>query len=723
MRHMSRRSRPGAFLTALVAVALLAACGEAPAAPTAPLPPTATAAPTPAPVDETWQRIQSAGALRVGTSLDYPPYANYDATSQPDGFDVALMREIGRRLGLAVEFSDFAFDGVLGALQLKQVDAAIAAITITPERLSVVDFSRPYYVGEDATLAAADSPIARIAGLADLSARRVGVQRGAAYETWLQNTLVDTGQMAPSNLLAYTRPEDAVRDLREGRVDLVMMDRLPAQNFVKQGGIKLVSSALNPQRFGIATRKDSPVLLAQINQALIQMQADGATSRLVEQYLRLGPGEVINPGVVPTLPPPTPAPPPACIDGMAFVADLSLDDRNMTAPPAMQPGQSFQKGWRIRNSGTCDWAADYVFAYAVGSTPAARMGGQNRAIGRVVGPGEIIDVYIDLVAPYAPGIYQGFWHMLNRAGAGFGSRVWVGIRVPDPNPPTPLPPVTDIDFRVDRTNITAGECVTFRWNASNARAVYFYAQGRPYRSFGVNVSGASTVCPAQTTLYELRVERQDGTFVTRQIRIDVAASPVAPVVQFNSSPEFDVFIGQCVLLSWNVQGRVDRVALLRDGSPLWGSAPAVGSHSDCPNRAGVVTYELQVFYAGGAVRQQRAINVRQGGLLPTPTPIPPFPPGNAPPVINRLSASEQAPVGSCVWVSWELGGGTTYARLLRNGQLYGDNAQSVTNIAAYSGNGNGDCNTPAAGVIVYRLEAFNASGQSTAREVTTQVTP
>lgn len=720
MRHSLRYSPAGMCVAAFIALALMTACGGEPATPTRAPAPTATALPTQAPSDETWQRIQTAGLLNVGTSLDYPPYARYDPSAQPDGFDIALMREVGRRLGVAVAFSDFAFDGVLGALQLRQVDAAIAALTITPERMSVVDFSQPYYVGEDATLAAGDSPITAISAPTDLAARRVGVQRGSAYETWLQNTLVAAGRMLPSNLLAYTRPEDAVRDLREGRVDLFVLDRLPAQHFAQQGGVKIVASALNPQRLGIATRKDSPALLARINEALTQMQADGTLSRLAQQYLQVNPGDVIDPGVVPTLPPPTPAPPPACIAGMAFVADLSLDDRNMTAPPLMQPGQSFQKGWRIRNSGTCAWPADYVFAYATGNTPAARMGGQNRAIGRVVQPGETLDVYVDLVAPYAPGVYQGFWNMLDRAGAGFGSRVWVGIRVPDPNPPTPLPPVTDIDFRVDRTSITAGECVTFRWNVSNARAVYFYAQGQPYRSFGMDVSGTSRVCPAQTTVYELRVERQAGGSVMRQIRIDVAASPVAPVAQFNSNPEFDIFAGQCVSLWWNIQGRVDRVALVRNGSPLWGNAPANGSYSDCPERAGVVTYELQVFYPGGGLRQQRVIHVREGSVLPAPTPIPP---GDTLPAIIRLSASEQTRVGSCVWVSWELGGGTTYARLLKNGRLYGDNAQQVSNIAAYSGNGNGDCDTPAAGVIVYRLEAFNASGQSTAREVTTQVTP
>ena len=57
------------------------------------------------------------------------------------------MDEIGRRLGVQVEYQDFAFDGLGGALQLGQVDAVIAAISVMPEREAVVDFSNVYFVG------------------------------------------------------------------------------------------------------------------------------------------------------------------------------------------------------------------------------------------------------------------------------------------------------------------------------------------------------------------------------------------------------------------------------------------------------------------------------------------------------------------------------------------------------------------------------------------------
>src|SRR5512136_2123925 len=101
-------------LVALVAMLLIAAC----AAPT-PLPPAATpqqpvptqAAPTqsPAATDNSWDKVQQAGALRVGTSADYEPYEYYNDKFQLDGFDIALIEAIGKQLGVKVDLNDYAF--------------------------------------------------------------------------------------------------------------------------------------------------------------------------------------------------------------------------------------------------------------------------------------------------------------------------------------------------------------------------------------------------------------------------------------------------------------------------------------------------------------------------------------------------------------------------------------------------------------------------------------
>lgn len=735
---MHRRMILVILLLALLAL-VLGACSNPAAAPTPTktpqpsgqiLPPVSTQEPIPtvAPPQATpvlegdWARVRSEGRLLVGSSLDNPPYSQYDGSFRPTGFDIALMTELAQRLGLTAEFNDFAFEGLLSALQLQQVDAAIAAISVTQDRMGIVGFTDPYWIGADAIIAGPQSEITAVAGPQDLDGKKIGVQSGSVYETYLIKNRVVTGLMPRQDLFSYARLDDAVRDLQEDRVDLVLMDRIPALNLEKQGQARFLGSSQDPQPFAIAVRKGS-TLLPELNRVLAEMRNDGTLAALAEQYLQI-PADAIEEGAT-AIPMPTSIPTPVatptpvpCLDGMAYVADLNYDDGNMTAPPLLQPGQQFQKSWRLKNAGNCDWGADYLFTYANGNTPAARMGGQTQVLGRPVQPGETVDITVDLTAPQAPGTYQGFWHMANAAGTPFGERVWVGIRLPGPPtpvPPPPPPPDADVQFSVDRTNINQGECVNFSWNVTNVNAVYFYPQGQPYEQYGTAGQSSKQECPQANTTFDLRVEKLNGEVVIRSITIYVAAVSGAPeIAQFNSSPEWEVGVGQCVQLGWEVRGEVSRVALVRSGTPLWDYAPVSASFQDCPPGPGQAVYEIQAWGPGGFVQVQRTINVNPGEPPPPP---PPPPPGQ--PEIRRLSATEETRAGACVWVSWELGANVAYARLYKNGQLYADNAHTASNIAAFSGNSNGDCDTVVPGTIIYRLEAFNSAGQMAQREAQT----
>ena len=164
--------------------------------------------------DDSWDRVQAAGKLVVGTAADYPPFESYVGPGQIDGFDIALMDEIGRRLGVQIEYRDFAFDGLGPSLTQGEIDAAIAAISRTPEREALLDFTNVYLVAEDGVLAREDSSIT-IDNVDELAAYKVGVQRSTVYQEWFQTTQIETGRMSPDSLFAYERAEDAIRDLRE----------------------------------------------------------------------------------------------------------------------------------------------------------------------------------------------------------------------------------------------------------------------------------------------------------------------------------------------------------------------------------------------------------------------------------------------------------------------------------------------------------------------------
>jgi hypothetical protein len=106
---------------------------------------------------------------------------------------------------------------------------------------------------------------------------------------------------------------------------------------------------------------------------------------------------------------------------------------------------------------------------------------------------------------------------------------------PTPTPPASPTPSTGIDFRADRTEILRGECVTFSWNVYGVKAIYFQDKG-------VTGEGQSRECPNDSTTYNLRVVRADGSTDTRTIQIKVNdndASYVTTTVAREAKIDFD----------------------------------------------------------------------------------------------------------------------------------------------------------------------------------------
>jgi len=402
----------------------------------------AETAPAPS-TDDSWTRVQTSGVLRVGTSADYPPFEYYNEQLAIDGFDIALVREIGNKLGVQTEISDFAFPSLADAVRIGQIDVAMAALSITAEREAVADFTNIYYVGEDGILANQDSSIEEVTTASDVAGMRVGVQRGSVYEQLAQSNLVDAGFIPQQNLIVYDKADQIITDLERNALDVGAMDLKPAIDFAENRGVRLVGKGLNQQRFAIAAVNGATELINRINQALVELQNDGTVARLSEQYLDLDPGEII--------PPPTPAPTPEkCIDGSELVRDLNYETNDLEDLPELAPGEKFQKGWRLRNTGTCTWTSAYFASYVRGNTPSAQMGGQPTSIVGEVKTGQTYDLWVNLQAPQDPGEYVAYWQMHNNAQTAFGETFVVGIEVPGPTPvptetstPTEVPTATE----------------------------------------------------------------------------------------------------------------------------------------------------------------------------------------------------------------------------------------------------------------------------------------
>lgn len=584
-----------------------------------------------------WQRVQSAGKIVFGVAADYPPFEFYNSNFELDGFDIALAKAIGAELGVDVEFRDFAFDGLINALQVGQVDAAISAISVTPERQQMVDFTNLYYIGNSVVLAST-SFTETVNSATDMSGLRVGVQRGTTYHAWAQKNLVEKGLVAQDDLATYSTPSEIVRDVRGSVIDVALMGEATAKLAAdRNDDLHLVGVSFNQQQFAIASGKGSS-LIEPLNQALITLQSNGAFASLVRQYLQVSPTSVTpseeSPAVDNTSSEPpavvTPAP---CVTSMAFIEDLNYDDQNMTAPPIVAPGQDFVKGWRVLNNGACDWALDYALVYVRGNRIEASMNGSSVPVGRTVRPGETVDLSAALRAPQVPGVFQGFWQMRDNLGQYFGEVVWVGIQVPDPNPPQPPPPppTTNINpnLRADTNFISAGQCTNLRWDVDGVRAVFLIDGGNQQ---GVGGHDMRSVCPAVTTTYTLRVIDVNGEPHDFPITITVSGAPDYSINFWADSTNLNG--GQCTTLRWDVRN-VQAVYLNGEG------VAGVSSREVCPGNS--QTYTLSVVKLdGGQDSRQVTINVSSPPPLPAQTPV-----------IRQFTVdNNQIPRGSCVNFQW-----------------------------------------------------------------------
>ena len=375
----------------------------------------------------------------VGTSADYPPFEYYDETFQLSGFDVALMREIASHLGPAVDFKDYAFEGLLSAVQLGEIDAAIAAITVTEARAEVVDFSQPYYFGRGASLVRAEAARPALETAGGFSGLRVGVERGTVYQSWAESNLVAAGAIPESQLFVYESAADAVRDLREVRLDVVALDDQPARNEAARGDLVVAAEDPVGQLYAIALPRGAACLVDDVNAALDGLVQAGVVDALARAEIGTGalpvPTATATATAAPTAISPTATATPGCIDSSQYVIDLTYDDKGGTAPPTVQPNQKFTKGWRLRNSGSCAWDSGYRLAYVGGNNKAALMDGEPAEVIGHVSPGQTYDFYVDLQAPSGVlGIEQGRWQMQNAARVFFGQTVWVKVNVVAPTP-------------------------------------------------------------------------------------------------------------------------------------------------------------------------------------------------------------------------------------------------------------------------------------------------
>ncbi|SDF62388.1 basic amino acid ABC transporter substrate-binding protein [Sporolituus thermophilus] len=217
--------------------------------------------------------------LKVGAETTFPPFEFQDEkTKEYTGFDVDLMKAIGKQLGYEVQIASMGFDALIPALEAGQIDVIASAMTITDERAKKVNFSKPYYKSGLTIVVKADNNT--IKSFKDLEGKRIAVQIGTTGAE-------EAKKIKDAKVREFNSASEAYMELKAGGVDAVVNDKPVNDYYLAQGGAKdakTVGDILQAEEYGIATAKKNTELANKINQALDELKKNGEYDKIYQKW-------------------------------------------------------------------------------------------------------------------------------------------------------------------------------------------------------------------------------------------------------------------------------------------------------------------------------------------------------------------------------------------------------------------------------------------------------
>jgi polar amino acid transport system substrate-binding protein len=194
------------------------------------------------------------------------------------GFEYEMVNEVGKIMGVQVEWIDLPFSGIAPGLMASKWDAGASSFFVTKARAAQMDYADPYYQSDTAMVCRTDAAITK---LEDMKGKVFGAESGSSNDAWLKDMLPKYG---PFEIKGYDRVQDALLDLQAKRLDGVINDLPPALYNTKDKPDLVVSiTAGLPFMQAVFFRKGDP-LRDQFNAAQNKLKTNGTLAAIYKKW-------------------------------------------------------------------------------------------------------------------------------------------------------------------------------------------------------------------------------------------------------------------------------------------------------------------------------------------------------------------------------------------------------------------------------------------------------
>lgn len=214
--------------------------------------------------------------LVMVTEAGFAPYEYYE-NGEIVGVDIDIAKEIAKELGKELVVKDVAFDSIINEVKTGKADFGAAGISYSDERAKQVDFSINYATSKQIVIVKENS---KITSPSYISNKKIAVQLGSVADTYV------TENYKNANIVRQKKYLAAIQDLKDDKVDCVVMDELPAKEILaSNSGLKILDSSLTEDSYGMIVKKENNELLEAINKVLDRLMQDGTIDNYIVNHI------------------------------------------------------------------------------------------------------------------------------------------------------------------------------------------------------------------------------------------------------------------------------------------------------------------------------------------------------------------------------------------------------------------------------------------------------
>lgn len=224
-------------------------------------------------------QAQAAEVYTAGANMAFAPFEFVDENNQPAGFEMDLIRAIGKAQGVEIKLQNMPFDGLIPALQTRAIDFAISGMTITEQRARRVLFSKPYYQSGLAVMVR-EANKAKYPTIDSIKGKQLCAQIGTTGA-------ITARKFSGQNVKEFNSAPEAFLELQNGGCEAVVHDK-PVMDYymARRGtqGMYRLPEALSAEDYGIAVAKNNKKMQEFVNQGLEKVKANGEYDRIYTKW-------------------------------------------------------------------------------------------------------------------------------------------------------------------------------------------------------------------------------------------------------------------------------------------------------------------------------------------------------------------------------------------------------------------------------------------------------